>query len=528
MRGKIFIGALLIAGCASEPVAITVKLVTKSCAQGKNPLDRVGSLKFTITGAEMAAIVKTSAIGEGTAAIPLIPPGANRRITVEGISANSAATFSVGNSAFFDIAEEDAGTEIAVFMRMVDQFTPTNGAADPTKCSLLTAARSGHSATLLNDGRVLIVGGYVDTEVTTGIWSREYLDTAEVYDPNTGLFTLVGPLKTKRAFHTATKLKDSGNVMVVGGETKLNDAPGPLQSAELFDVRANAFGKPFLLEGGARSRHTATQDSQGRILFAGGASRLASGNPEPIVDTFATSTAWYDPTAPAATPFKSGPSISKVRVDHAAVLLHTGHMMLIGGWDGTEYLDNSLFFVYRDGQFRDVPDTALNSIRIDRRGALTAVRLPQENASIVIVAGGVGPGDAPGQSVIKKTAQSVDVLLAEVHPISGELAARRAQHCAVPVPNDGVLIIGGRGKDTTTSPETSQLSADVILRSEGSGALTLRAIPPGDMRDPRYQHTCTVLQDGSVLIVGGVKLAVDGTRQVLNTAEVFTPQVLAQ
>jgi len=49
--------------------------------------------------------------------------------------------------------------------------------------------RAGHTATLLQNGKVLIAGGYNDTEV---------LATAELFDPATGIFTPTGVMTTQR------------------------------------------------------------------------------------------------------------------------------------------------------------------------------------------------------------------------------------------------------------------------------------------------------------------------------------------
>src|SRR5258706_1400920 len=88
----------------------------------------------------------------------------------------------------------------------------------------LNVARCGHTATLLQNGKVLIAGGGTD----------QPLASAEIYDPLTGKFTLVGKMAVPRQGHTATRLKN-GNVLIVGGS---NDE---VHTTEIFNVTTQHF-----------------------------------------------------------------------------------------------------------------------------------------------------------------------------------------------------------------------------------------------------------------------------------------------
>ena len=82
-----------------------------------------------------------------------------------------------------------------VLARDAGSFTPTGD---------MIAARAGHTAPLLPDGKVLIAGG-------------DDAGSAELYDPSTGTFTATGSMTTPRQWHTATLLPN-GKVLIAGGE----------------------------------------------------------------------------------------------------------------------------------------------------------------------------------------------------------------------------------------------------------------------------------------------------------------------
>ena len=131
-------------------------------------------------------------------------------------------------------------------------FSPTGRLASP---------RSEHSATLLLDGRVLVVGG--------ANWSNESLiATADIWDPATETFGPTGAPAELRASHTATLLPD-GRVLVVGGFGKDGPFRAKLASAEIWDPDTTSFSPAGSLAGGSDS-HRATLLADGRVLVFGG------------------------------------------------------------------------------------------------------------------------------------------------------------------------------------------------------------------------------------------------------------------
>jgi large repetitive protein len=140
-------------------------------------------------------------------------------------------------------------------------FTPTGNMA---------AARHGHTATLLPNGKVLIAGGHFAVNAD----GLPPLTGAELYDPSTGTFTATGAMTTGRAWHTATLL-NNGRVLIAGGG--LNS---PLSSAELYDPSTGTFTTTGTMSI-ARAFYTASLLHNGKVLIAGG--RLpddSTANPE--------------------------------------------------------------------------------------------------------------------------------------------------------------------------------------------------------------------------------------------------------
>ena len=119
----------------------------------------------------------------------------------------------------------------------------------------LTTARRQHTATMLPNGKVLVVGGQND---------QGRLATTELYDPASGLWTTTGPLNNARYKHTATLLPN-GKVLVAGG----TGSSGVLSSAELYDPATGTWTVTGSMTA-ARQWHTATLLPNGKVLVAGG------------------------------------------------------------------------------------------------------------------------------------------------------------------------------------------------------------------------------------------------------------------
>jgi len=122
-----------------------------------------------------------------------------------------------------------------------------------SRCAL-TTTRSGHTATLLANGKVLITGGAND--------AGNQLASAELYDPVAGTFTATGSMHATRFDHTATRLPD-GKVLIVGGYDT------GAATAELYDPAKGTFAETGTLTP-QRAEHAAVLLPNGTVLVAGG------------------------------------------------------------------------------------------------------------------------------------------------------------------------------------------------------------------------------------------------------------------
>jgi hypothetical protein len=194
------------------------------------------------------------------------------------------------------------------YLASAELYDPKTGSFSPT--GLMTSTREDHTATLLDDGRVLIAGG---NDV-----GAHAVASAELYDPKTGKFSATGSMTTPRGFHTATLLAD-GRVLITGGDLAAWSDSGPfLASAEIYDPKTGKFTATASMTIG-RAWHGATLLADGRVLITGG------------TEADSTSLASAETYDPKTGKFTATGSMTIGRIFHSATLLSDGRVLVAGG-----------------------------------------------------------------------------------------------------------------------------------------------------------------------------------------------------
>jgi hypothetical protein len=196
----------------------------------------------------------------------------------------------------------------------------------------LNFERRGHTATLLEDGKVLIVGG--DNQ-------NGMVGQAELLDPVSQTSSLAATSIVARTDHTATRLADA-RVLVIGGRGQ----NGSLTSTEIYDPMTATFtAGPSLTA--PRSGHTSTVLSDGKILIAGGD---VSGSAE-----------IYDPATRSFSPIAA--NMIAARKFHSAILTSFGQVLIVGGVDAQNTVLNTAEVFDPSSQSFYLPPTDMQAPR---------------------------------------------------------------------------------------------------------------------------------------------------------------------
>src|SRR5215470_501962 len=272
-----------VSGGASGTVTVALTTQVNETHAGSGTTMAMKSAEiYSVSGATFTATGNLNTARTGAVAV-LLPTG---QVLVAGGSSDGTLVGALNTAELFD---PNAGT-----------FTAITGT--------MAAARFGATATLLNNGQVLLVGG---------LNAGGVLNSAELYNPATNTFTATGNLSISRSGVSATLL-GSGKVLIAGGSDFGNEE-GALSSAELFDPTAGTFTVIPSNLSVARWEPQAALLLGGKVLIAGG---------QNIAQTL-TSADLYDPVANTFT--ASASHMAHARVNGTATALPNGMVLLAGG-----------------------------------------------------------------------------------------------------------------------------------------------------------------------------------------------------
>jgi hypothetical protein len=349
----------------------------------------------------------------------------------------------------------------------------------------LNTSRYGHSATMLDNGTVLVAGGIN----CASAGACTYLNSAEIYNPNSGHFTNTGSILAARS--APAILLGNGKVLIAGGYSC--DSSGncaSLNTAEIYDPVAGTFSNAGTMTVD-RYAHTMTLLNNGKVLIAGGESCASS------TSCSALQTAEiYDPVSGASSPTGS---LVSARFNAAAVALTSGQVLIAGGFDGTNFPANAELFDPVAGTF--AATGALNT----PRASATAIVL--DNGSVVIA------GGSTCSSTNCPTA-TAELYASGAFSTISNLTVSRVDQTITLLTNGQSLVAGGYTacSSSCVSDSTTELfdpQAGSFTAGQGLSAA-------------RSQHTATLLNDGTVLLVGGIN-----NGQSLSSTDVYHPSSLA-
>ncbi|GAA1006814.1 hypothetical protein Aple_091430 [Acrocarpospora pleiomorpha] len=316
--------------------------------------------------------------------------------------------------------------------------------------------RAAHTATLLRDGRVLLAGGCT----AHGCEDSERGRRSEFFEPERGIFVAGPEMGSPRTGHTATRLPD-GDVLIIGGWP--GEGRDPLSSAEIFDPGSGAF-RPTGSMAEGRGGHVAASLPDGRVMITGGTG--PGGRILGSAEVYDPRTGRFAP-APAATPRTGGTAVTlrdgrifvvggdpvstmaeifdpdafrwrvtgrmeTARRKLGAAVTEDGAVLVAGGsvpgdGDRDNLLNVAELYSPATGRFRELPPMIEPRYKID--GSL----VPLTDGRILIAGG----------------ARIPEIYNGRFHPVAGSLDAARLVGTATILRDGRVLITGGYDEDIT-------------------------------------------------------------------------------
>ena len=355
-----------------------------------------------------------------------------------------------------------------------------------TASNPLSQARSGASAVMLPDGRILFIGG------DSGAGPQQ---SVEVFATD-GSVSAAAAMNVPRSREFAVVLTD-GRVLVGGG---LTSGGGTTNSAEIYDPSNDSWTatNPMTL---ARANATAAVLPDGRVVIAGGDNSGAPSNTLEI----------YDPSSGS---FNFAGAMSASRTQHAMAVLQDGRVLIAGGFDGTNPLASSDIFDPSSGTVSAGPNLAV------ARYSHSATALLNGEVAVI---GGAGNGN--NGPVDLASIEIFDPSTGSFTTSSANLATARQGHQAFLLPNNNnVLIVGGTTGGTALA--SSELLTPQVSTSTGAwsysvsatGAMTTARTGASVSANQLNGPTAVASPKPGLVVVGG---GTDATGATLASTEVY-------
>lgn len=336
----------------------------------------------------------------------------------------------------------------------------------------LASPRFAHAATLLDDGRVLVVGGIRGAPSQLGL--DAFPAEVELFNPDTETFEQGAALASPRSWPSATRVAD-GRVVIVGGTTlDANALSIPALAIELWDPASESLSTIGQLPSGGVLFHCAAPIGDDLLVLDD-------------CDSNACTLVRVDPDGgdAAITVLAGTPSYSySLDVDCAS--LPDGRVMIAGGQETVDGLTQGVAYA-------EIYDPATESFELI--GPISGPYGPDTQLAVLangdVMLFGDGEGNAPLGQLYSTSA-------GEFSPIEGEVVAR-VDHSLTALDDGRVLIIGGKQPDL-------EFASGIDLFDPATGSF--KSLTPEFA--PRWGHTAVRLDSGPVLIVGGK--TIDGHR----------------
>jgi N-acetylneuraminic acid mutarotase len=378
--------------------------------------------------------------------------------------------------------------------------TNTNEVYDPaantwTVVASFQVARSGYTATLLNTGKVLVTGGY-------GSSTGKAINSTEIYDPVAKTWSAAAPMKAVRLGHSAT-LQLNGQVLVAGGQT--GQYYYPTASAEIYDPVANSWTNVASMNV-QRYQHVAVLLPNGNVMVAYGPGPGAY-YPGTIGPTNAQGSAEiYNQATNTWTPI----GMTLQLPGFSTTKLANGQVLLVGGTSASTYGVTNLAQIFSPATNTWSIAAPLNTAREYHTATLL------QNGKVLVVG-----GDTTIDYTVNFPSQYPPVLASvelydpatNTWTAAASLITGRTLHTATLLANGKVLVAGGIDSNGVFVP-----TAEIYDPSANTWSAA------GSLITPRYQHTATLLNTGKVLLAGGNSNTISsGTAVPLNAAELYDP-----